>query len=144
MKRLLIFENFSEIIFKQILKSNVRISKKLSKEAKDILTKLLKKDPNERLGSGGAHEIFEHPFFNGLMFDRDCLVPPYVPKIKKIDDWRYINEDYIDESIESNPEHYEPLTPTDKKVRYVHGFSFNSDHSSFASLSNTSEHKASM
>ena len=42
---------------------------KLSPEAKDILKRLLC-DVNNRLGTGGIHEIKNHPFFKGLDWEK--------------------------------------------------------------------------
>ena len=38
----------------------------ISNEAKDLITKLLDKDPKKRLGAGGQQEILEHEWFNGI------------------------------------------------------------------------------
>lgn len=42
-----------------------------SEEAKDLIKKLLQKDPSKRLGSSrGAEEIKEHPFFKHINWDK--------------------------------------------------------------------------
>lgn len=54
----------------------------MSPEAKDLIQRLLT-DADNRLGTNGAAEVKEHPFFQGLDFD--CLSqsrPPYVPKVE--------------------------------------------------------------
>ncbi|KAK1435179.1 hypothetical protein QVD17_00940 [Tagetes erecta] len=48
----------------------------------DLITKLLDKEPTRRLGyGGGACEIQEHPFFNGLRWDllAEVVRPPFIP-----------------------------------------------------------------
>ncbi|KAK2589188.1 hypothetical protein KPH14_002002 [Odynerus spinipes] len=35
-------------------------------EAKDIITALLQQSPRDRLGTGGSHEVKEHPYFYGV------------------------------------------------------------------------------
>lgn len=35
-------------------------------EARDLLRRLLVRDPSNRLGAGGAKEVMRHPFFEGL------------------------------------------------------------------------------
>ncbi|KAG8370910.1 hypothetical protein BUALT_Bualt13G0032500 [Buddleja alternifolia] len=48
----------------------------------DLIRKLLEKDPTRRLGyQGGAWEIKEHEFFNGLRWDllTEVLRPPFLP-----------------------------------------------------------------
>lgn len=59
---------------------------KLSKDATDILKKLLC-DAENRLGSGGIHEIKKHPFFKGLDWDNlRNTKSPFSPKIKDEED----------------------------------------------------------
>lgn len=38
-------------------------------EAKDIITQLLQRNPKDRLGTGGAHEVKEHPFLEGVSWE---------------------------------------------------------------------------
>jgi serum/glucocorticoid-regulated kinase 2 len=49
--------------------------------AKDILTKLLNKDPAERLGASGAAEIKSHPFFHEIDWEK-LLQREYEPVFK--------------------------------------------------------------
>ena len=59
----------------------------ISDQAKDLISKLLMKDPNERIGrSGGVNEILAHPWFAGL--DQDQVLhkkvkSPYIPEVKE-------------------------------------------------------------
>jgi len=42
-----------------------------SKDAIDLISKLLEKDPEKRLGSKrGSEEIKDHPFFSGINWDQ--------------------------------------------------------------------------
>ena len=41
----------------------------ISKEGKDIIYRLLQKDPQKRLGSKGIEEIKQHPWFNQINWD---------------------------------------------------------------------------
>ena len=57
----------------------------ISEEAKDLITKLLSKEPSERLGStaDGLRGIKEHPWFNDFPWSRlieSALPPPEVIK----------------------------------------------------------------
>jgi serine/threonine kinase 38 len=59
---------------------------KLSKESTDILKRLLC-DAENRLGSGGIHEIKNHPFFKGLDWENlRNSKSPFSPKIKDEED----------------------------------------------------------
>lgn len=67
----------------------------VSDDAKDIITQLCKKKPQERLGckAEGASEVKKHPWYSavGVGFDWNKLEdqtmkPPWAPKIKNVED----------------------------------------------------------
>ncbi|XP_073529546.1 microtubule-associated serine/threonine-protein kinase 3-like [Phyllobates terribilis] len=59
-------------------------------DARDIITQLLRKDPADRLGTGGANEIKMHPFLHHLDFDNLLSQKPlFVPELKSDEDTRY-------------------------------------------------------
>lgn len=66
----------------------------VSNNAKDLIRKLLDKNPKKRLGSnGGIDEILAHPFFESLNLEKLLkkeLVPPYKPEIG--DDLRFFDQ----------------------------------------------------
>jgi len=56
----------------------------ISPLAQDLLSKLLEKDPNRRLGAGGATEIKQHPFFQDIDWVKlmqKRIPPPFKPKV---------------------------------------------------------------
>jgi hypothetical protein len=59
-----------------------------SKNLKDLLSKLLEKDPSKRLGSpemGGVNSIKCHPFFHKVDWNKALnreMKPPIKPKVK--------------------------------------------------------------
>lgn len=62
-----------------------------SQNAKDLIVKLMTRDPVQRLGANGAKEIMEHPFFQPINWDdakKKNLTPPYMPHITKPEDTR--------------------------------------------------------
>lgn len=68
-------------LFHNIKHGTLRFPKHISEEAKDLILKLLERNPRERLGSGplGVQEIKEHPFFRDIDWDmvlRRQLRPP--------------------------------------------------------------------
>ncbi|KAL4427052.1 hypothetical protein ABPG74_001007 [Tetrahymena malaccensis] len=98
------FNNNQNVMFQQISEKDVKFptSTPLSKECMDIILRLLKKDPNERLGSvNGTKDIKEHPWFAKINFD-DILnkkVPaPFVPQLKNDTDVSYFDEEFISEN----------------------------------------------
>ena len=61
----------------------------MSEAAKDIITKLLDKNPSHRLGVNGVEEIKQHEFFKGLDWDavyHKKLAPPFIPEVKGFED----------------------------------------------------------
>jgi serine/threonine protein kinase len=58
-------------MFEKILKADLTFPQFVSKDARHLLSGLLTRDPDRRLGSGkgDAYEIRSHPFFDGLNWD---------------------------------------------------------------------------
>lgn len=120
---------YREDIFKCILNEPLKVSKKVSPFASDFLHKILCKDPANRLGANGVLEIMSHPFFEDIdweKLERREIKPPYVPKVKKEDDVKYIADNWLDEGIDDSPE-LGILTKTEKKEKYIQDFSFCED-----------------
>jgi microtubule-associated serine/threonine kinase len=65
----------------------------IQEEAKDLISALLVRDPNYRLGTvGGAHEVKEHVYFKGL--DWNSLLrqkAEFVPQLDNEDDTSYFD-----------------------------------------------------
>ncbi|XP_055922627.1 microtubule-associated serine/threonine-protein kinase 4 isoform X2 [Eupeodes corollae] len=61
-------------------------------ESKDLITQLLQQNPRDRLGTGGAHEVKEHLYFDGL--DWNSLLrqkAEFVPQLSNEDDTSYFD-----------------------------------------------------
>ena len=74
-------------IYRKIIRSQVSFPGYFSSEAKDLIKKLLKKRPTERLGlvNGGINNIRNHPWFKGFDWKNlqtQTMTPPYKPKVK--------------------------------------------------------------
>lgn len=78
----------------------------MSEEVKDLLTKLLEKDPKDRLGTeGGVDEIMSHEWFAGFDFDKLLnreLDAPFIPKLSED---AYDVSQFDDEFTEQDPVH---------------------------------------
>ena len=78
----------------------------LSDDAKDIITKLLNKNPSERLGNKNEiAEIKIHPFFSTIDFElieKKKIPAPFIPNINDNKDVIYFEEEYINEEIEKS------------------------------------------
>jgi serum/glucocorticoid-regulated kinase 2 len=59
----------------------------MSEDAKDLITKLLTKEPTERLGTaGGVADIIAHPWFNDIDFAQlmeKTIESPFKPDLSK-------------------------------------------------------------
>ena len=91
-------ENINKM-YDLIKTSPVKFPKKvnLSEEAKDIIQKLLEKNPKKRLGSkGGIEEIKKHPFFAKIDFnliEQKKVEAPFIPEVNKDSDGQYYNDE---------------------------------------------------
>ncbi|XP_062911964.1 ribosomal protein S6 kinase alpha-5-like isoform X1 [Mobula hypostoma] len=80
-------KNSQSEISRRILKNDPAFSVEIGPTAKDLIQKLLMKDPKQRLGSGptGAEEIKSHAFFQGLNWTdlaNKKIKPPIKPVIE--------------------------------------------------------------
>jgi serum/glucocorticoid-regulated kinase 2 len=69
--------------YRKILFESAQLPDSLSSAAKDMLAKLLTREPEQRLGAKGVSEIKAHPFFNGMDWEilvRRGYTPPFRPK----------------------------------------------------------------
>ena len=83
------FSSNRDLMFQNIQKAALRFPKGVSGAAKDLIGKLLERDPVARLGSGvsGSEEVKRHTFFTGVdweaVYRREMLPPlPVVAKVK--------------------------------------------------------------
>ncbi|PNP56728.1 hypothetical protein THARTR1_03424 [Trichoderma harzianum] len=100
----LFYDEDPDKIADKILNQTIEVPESLPRAAQDIITKLLCRNPKQRLGAkGGAFEVKAHSFFEGIdwhtLFQRK-----YQPSFKP---------DYSDSHLEHHgvPESLEPLPP---------------------------------
>ena len=92
------------LMFQLIRDSEVKFPSKppLSDNAKDIIKKLLIKDPHKRLGANGPQEIKQHPWFANVDWDLLCqkkIETPFKPNIVG-DSWlNNFDEEFTNEGI---------------------------------------------
>uniref|UniRef100_A0A4W3J8U9 Ribosomal protein S6 kinase n=1 Tax=Callorhinchus milii TaxID=7868 RepID=A0A4W3J8U9_CALMI len=115
-------------ISKRILKSDPPYPPEISPSAKDVIQRLLIKDPKKRLGSGlgGSEEIKSHPFFQVRKEANDwpalyilIIVAPFKPVIR--DELDVSN--FADEFTEMDPT-YSPAALPQNSDRIFQGYSF--------------------
>ena len=79
---------------------------KVSEDAKDLISKLLEKDPGIRLGRKGLKEIKKHPFFNNIKFDsirKKKIKAPFKPKTMENEYFSNFDEEFLDMDINESP-----------------------------------------
>ena len=90
-----------ELIKTSAVKFPKRIA--LSEDAKDIIKKLLEKNPKKRLGSQkGIEEIKSHPFFSNIDFDlieQKKIKAPFIPELSSDKDVQYFDEEFTSEEV---------------------------------------------
>jgi serum/glucocorticoid-regulated kinase 2 len=73
------------IMYQRILSDPLRFPPDISPSAEDLVTGLLRRDPRQRLGAGGAEEIKRHPFFarhvDWARLVAKKIQPPFKPSV---------------------------------------------------------------
>ncbi|XP_068156686.1 RAC serine/threonine-protein kinase-like [Drosophila tropicalis] len=97
-----------DVLFTLILIEDVRYPRNISDEAKSLLSGLLVKDPNARLGGGkdDVKEIQAHPFFASINWTdlvQKKIPPPFKPQVTSDTDTRYFDNEFTGESVELTP-----------------------------------------
>ncbi|XP_059145351.1 ribosomal protein S6 kinase alpha-5-like, partial [Physella acuta] len=90
-------KNSQSEISKRIQKCNPPYPSHFSREVKDLIQKLLTKDPTKRLGSRNAEEVKRHPFFKTLNWDdlaQKKVPAPFVPSIRHEMDLSNFSEEF--------------------------------------------------
>uniref|UniRef100_A0A8C2XEU5 non-specific serine/threonine protein kinase n=1 Tax=Cyclopterus lumpus TaxID=8103 RepID=A0A8C2XEU5_CYCLU len=106
--RLPFYNQDHEKLFELILMEDIKFPRTLSSDAKSLLSGLLIKDPNKRLGGGpdDAKEIMRHSFFSGVnwqdVYDKK-MVPPFKPQVTSETDTRYFDEEFTAQTITITP-----------------------------------------
>lgn len=94
-------------VYNKIISGTTTYYNYLTPSAVDLISKLLTKNPEARLGSTfGATEIKEHPFFSKIdwpkMNERQ-IKAPYIPILKSEQDLKHFDKTITTMAIESPP-----------------------------------------
>ena len=96
-----------ELKFPKEIKINGKnITLKISEEARNIISKLLEKNPGTRLGKNGLKEIKSHPFFGNINFEMikaKKVKSPYKPNISEDDIASNFDEEYTSMTTQESP-----------------------------------------
>jgi len=93
-------------LYTDILQTKYVMPTHFSEKAKDLLSKLLVKNPSKRLGFNGSDEIKAHPFFEDINWEEVELLklkPPIVPTLTRPDDLRNFDRIYLNEPVVETP-----------------------------------------
>ncbi|CAA9999249.1 unnamed protein product [Nesidiocoris tenuis] len=106
--RLPFYNRDHDVLFTLILMEEVKFPRTISSEARDLLSGLLVKDPNRRLGGGpdDAKDIKNHPFFSSINWTdlyHKRIPPPFKPQVTSDTDTRYFDSEFTGESVELTP-----------------------------------------
>lgn len=88
------------VMYKKILEDPLIFPNDMDSVTKDLIGRLLNRDPVQRLGYHGVHEIKNHPFFKDIDWDKlngKGYIPPYKPEVKNSMDVSNISTDFTDE-----------------------------------------------
>lgn len=104
-------------LFEKIRKGDLSFPKYLSPNAKDLLKKLLERDPTRRLGTGPADagEIKHHPFFTGIKWDALAagqVPPPWRPTFSSALDTSQFDREFTDMPVVSPDNHVRGMAMT--------------------------------
>jgi serum/glucocorticoid-regulated kinase 2 len=86
-------------MYRKILQDPLKFPPSLDRtDAKDLLTKLLQKDPKNRLDD--ANDIKSHPFFKDIDWNKllnKCYLPPFKPNVENLLDTSNFDQDFTNE-----------------------------------------------
>ncbi|KAM6972323.1 serine/threonine-protein kinase N1 isoform 2-T2 [Aplochiton taeniatus] len=120
-----------EEVFDSIVNDEVRYPRFLSSEAIAIMRRLLRRNPERRLGSGekDAEEVKKQPFFRNLDWEallQRKLPPPFLPSIGNKEDVSNFDEEFTAEPPALTPPR-EPRTLSRKDQESFRDFDYVSD-----------------
>nr|XP_049462766.1 serine/threonine-protein kinase N isoform X6 [Anopheles coluzzii] len=120
-----------EEVFDSIVNDEVRYPRFLSLEAIAIMRRLLRKNPDRRLGSSerDAEDVKRQAFFRNIVWD-DLLLkkvkPPFVPTVRSAEDVSNFDEEFTSEKPALTPPK-DPRVLTEVEQTYFKDFTYMAD-----------------
>ena len=121
------FKSKGQRIDPKIYLRKTYIPEKVGKTAKDLIEKLFVSNPKKRLGYKSADEVKNHPFFQGIDFDKVLkkeYKPPFIPKLNDDTDLRYFDENYTQLKVENEKHDGKGNDEEEKDEFNFEGFSY--------------------
>eukprot|EP01155_Anaeramoeba_flamelloides_P052450 Anaeramoba_flamelloidesc42753_g4_i5.p1 GENE.c42753_g4_i5~~c42753_g4_i5.p1 ORF type:complete len:243 (-),score=81.31 c42753_g4_i5:27-674(-) len=114
-----------EETFELILKAKLKIPFYVEDEARDLISSLLTRNPEKRLGIKGVEEIKQHSFFSDLdwqkIYNKEYK-PEFIPTIEDITDVGNFDEEFTEEKVEDSLVQVSVIGKVDQKV--FEGFTY--------------------
>ncbi|CAG8565754.1 5562_t:CDS:2 [Acaulospora morrowiae] len=120
------YDDNTNEMYRKILQDELRFPEEVGSEARSLLTGLLTRDPNQRLGNNGAQEIKEHPFFASIDWKKliqKKVQPPFKPSVKSAIDTSNFDPEFTSETPRDSYVNDSQLSDTIQ--RQFWGFTFN-------------------
>lgn len=120
-----------EEVFDSIVNDEVRYPRFLSTEAISIMRRLLRRNPERRLGAGekDAEDVKKHPFFRltdwSALMDKK-VKPPFVPTIRGREDVSNFDDEFTSEAPILTPPR-EPRILLEEEQEMFHDFDYVAD-----------------
>ncbi|GME85096.1 unnamed protein product [Ambrosiozyma monospora] len=87
-------------MYRKILNDPLVFPQEMDVNTKDLISKLLIRDPKKRLGYNGVEEIKSHAFFKDIDWEKlnsKGYIPPYKPQVKDSSDISNISSEFTNE-----------------------------------------------
>uniref|UniRef100_A0A7S1PDU8 Non-specific serine/threonine protein kinase n=3 Tax=Percolomonas cosmopolitus TaxID=63605 RepID=A0A7S1PDU8_9EUKA len=118
-------ENVQEM-YDNIIHSDLVFPSFVDATTRDFLSKLLERDPSQRLGTKSPQEIKDHPYFDSIDWEKIYnkeVDPPFIPRIKNETDTSCFEPDFTNQPpTDSLPETADALGESVQKE--FEGFTF--------------------
>ncbi|CAG8459449.1 14899_t:CDS:2 [Acaulospora colombiana] len=120
------YDDNTNEMYRKILQDELRFPEEVGNEARLLLTGLLTRDPNQRLGNNGAQEIKDHPFFASIDWKKliqKKVQPPFKPSVKSAIDTSNFDPEFTSETPQDSLVNDSQLSDTIQQQFW--GFTFN-------------------
>jgi len=124
------YDTNANAMYRAIIRDPIQFPADATQEAKDLISRLLDRNPNKRLGSGESdfEEVKSHPFFGGLKWKelmKKTIDMEWKPPLKDFIDVSQFDKEFTEE--EPNLSYEDPRLVASDVQRQLKGFTFFND-----------------
>ncbi|KAG2200140.1 hypothetical protein INT47_012421 [Mucor saturninus] len=122
-------ENTNEM-YRKILQQELKFPDDMSDSASSLLSGLLNRDPNARLGNKGTDEIKNHVFFKSIDWNKlmvKAVQPPFKPSVQNVYDTTNFDDEFTSEQPVESMTTAEDSQISKTMQEQFKGFTFNPD-----------------